>query len=304
MKKVNVFLQGGLGNNLFQYALALHLSKLGYTVNLVNQEHELYSLFRKIELNNDNYFKKRFSNNINLLIKKQIKRIKHALPTKLKRIIVNPKNRLPHGNEKLTLTRNNYLYEDDLKLNPKYPRNLNEIEITGNVLIGFWLTTFFADDVYNQLISNIRQEYKFQRVARLKSNIDFYNSVAIHIRGGDYLSEEYFNILTSDYYLKAIKYFNRYLASPKYYVFTDDLIFAKKILKSIKEDFVFIKDYKFNHINEFKLLMSFKHYIIANSTYSWWASYLSTSADKSIVAPKYLYNGVINNLITKFTIII
>ena len=93
-----------------------------------------------------------------------------------------------------------------------------------------------------------------------------------------------------DYYLRAINYFRQKLDNPIFVIFTNDILLASEILNLYN-----VKDYIFcdvvidedNTISDFYLMTKFTNFIIANSTLSWWAAWLSDSKDKKIVCPGF-----------------
>ena len=101
------------------------------------------------------------------------------------------------------------------------------------------------------------------------------NDVAIHVRGGDFLNDIHAVILSEDYYLKSVKYFKNNLSNPKFYIFTNDIIYSKKILKNLDtKNIKFINKYRFKD-EKFEFLRNFSNYIISNNTFSWTASLIS-----------------------------
>ena len=113
------------------------------------------------------------------------------------------------------------------------------------------------------------------------------NDVVIHVRGGDFLTIPNLNICNLDYYKKSISY----AISKGYYSFkliSEDQIYGKEILKEIKKCFIDLKIQLLNSDsikNDFNLIRSSKLAILSNSTFSWWASFLSTSK-KEFIVPK------------------
>ena len=115
------------------------------------------------------------------------------------------------------------------------------------------------------------------------------NSVAVHIRRGDYLSNpkaRYFHgILGQDYYKKSITYIRKKLKKPSFFIFSDDIHLVKKTFPFFNN-----KNYTFintnSAMNDLYLMKNCKHFIIANSTFSWWGAWLSTNKSKIICSPK------------------
>lgn len=108
------------------------------------------------------------------------------------------------------------------------------------------------------------------------------NAVAVHVRGGDFLNGNTWNLCGEDYYDKAIHYFERKLPL---YIFTDDEEYAKIIFKK----FV-VKGYISHGIDEsikdMYLMSQARYLIISNSTFSFWSAFLNRDAEK-IICPKY-----------------
>jgi hypothetical protein len=115
------------------------------------------------------------------------------------------------------------------------------------------------------------------------------NSVAIHVRRGDYLNDpkvRYIHgILGDDYYKKSIIYIKKKVKNPFFFIFSDDI-------KLVKKTFSFFDDKKYifidtkSSINDLYLMSNCKHFIIANSSFSWWGAWLSKNKRKIVCAPK------------------
>ena len=79
-----------------------------------------------------------------------------------------------------------------------------------------------------------------------------------------------------------------------YHIFTDDLPYAKeqvnKILKK-DEDILFIKDFELTDLEEFHLLRYYSNYLLARSTFSWWASYMCYNKKKIVILPSIWFKN-------------
>lgn len=118
------------------------------------------------------------------------------------------------------------------------------------------------------------------------------NYVGIHVRRGDYVGGTYHtNLFEKGYYERAMNLFMPGIESmnyPRFMVFSDDIPWCKK--QAIFKDCIFAGG---NEIDDMNLLASCKGIIMANSSFSWWASYLSKAR---VVAPKedtWFTDGVI-----------
>ena len=116
-------------------------------------------------------------------------------------------------------------------------------------------------------------------------------SVSIHYR--DYTDlkasmknfANYIGMLKKDYYKQAIEIINKKYKNAKFYVFSNKISTARKVLQKI-DNLEFIEYTYDNTWEDMKLMSLCDHNIIANSSYSWWAAYLNTNNNKTIIAPK------------------
>lgn len=112
-------------------------------------------------------------------------------------------------------------------------------------------------------------------------------TVAIHVRTQSpwvhYESGSFFVGL--DYFLRAMKLFPE---NTLFVIFSDRINWCKEHLSNAAKNMVFIEGN--DHIEELFLMSKMKHFIISNSSYSWWAAYLSINPDKTVVTPKYWFH--------------
>ena len=151
-------------------------------------------------------------------------------------------------------------------------------------LTGYWQAWRYYANYHEEL----RREFRIvtppsASAARLYDQFRSDSSVAIHIRRGDYLTNQSFNVLPIDYYNTAINYLQERYESLNWYVFSDDPKWAYDNLTSAKNPFIVqgLAD-----IDDFRLMNSTNHSIIANSTFSWWAAWLKPLDGRTIIAPK------------------
>ena len=141
----------------------------------------------------------------------------------------------------------------------------------------------------------VREKFSFntslisKNTEELANEMNSCNSVSIHIRRDDYMSEKFIDGLGSvcneEYYRNAINYILDNVKDTRFYVFTDDHKWVSENLKVNSATFV-----KFNcNENSWQdmfLMSKCKHNIIANSTFSWWGAWLNCFQDKIVIAPK------------------
>ncbi len=121
-------------------------------------------------------------------------------------------------------------------------------------------------------------------------------SVSLHIRRGDYLTPEnqalFGGICTEAYYKEAMRRMREQYPGCRFFLFTNDKEWAKMRFADYPSTDVTVVDLPegCDH-QEFALMSKCKHNILANSSYSWWASYLNKNPHKTILAPSKWLNG-------------
>lgn len=123
-----------------------------------------------------------------------------------------------------------------------------------------------------------------EQVKQSLSNISG-ETCSIHIRRGDYLNINtslYHGNCSTEYYLNAIKYIKSLKNISKFVVYSDDINWCKTVF--IGSEFYFMEGNR-NVVDLFSMSVC-RNNIIANSSFSWWASWLNQNSDKIIVAPK------------------
>jgi hypothetical protein len=128
---------------------------------------------------------------------------------------------------------------------------------------------------------------------KMKDEYQINDFCAVHVRLGDY-DDNYHPRLKMDYYNKAMSMMP---AGTKFKVFSDDIEKAMEMFGGYKSDSNISYSLR-SYLDDFKFMKSCKHFIIGNSTYSWWAAWLGGHRDKKVIAPATWF-GQIANLSTK-----
>jgi Glycosyl transferase family 11 len=114
------------------------------------------------------------------------------------------------------------------------------------------------------------------------------HAVSLHVRRGDYIQDAktsaYHGVCDLRYYRAAIDYMKTHLDSPTFFVYSDDIAWAKEHLYI--EDVIYVSNPMIPDYEELILMSMCQHNIIANSTFSWWAAYLNQYLQKIVIAPK------------------
>jgi hypothetical protein len=173
-----------------------------------------------------------------------------------------------------------------------YPFSKNDNQFKKNCYyFGYWHSLPFL----KKKITKIKKEFVLKKESKnfkkIKSKITK-SCVAIHIRGGDFLKNSHAAILDSNYYSKGINYFIKKIKKPVFYVFTNDKIYCETLLKNIKINIniKYISELILKDFEEFEIMRCFKNLIIANSTFSWTASYINHNHNVKIISPKIWNN--------------
>jgi hypothetical protein len=163
---------------------------------------------------------------------------------------------------------------------------------------GYWQSSEYFSNIENEL----RQAFVFrastdQETERLLRSIVGHESVSIHFRRGDYVSDPLFrqiygDICTEDYYERAVEYVRGRVADPHFFVFSDDRDWAMRspVTQKLGSCEIASLPDSLPWVDMF-LMSQCTHNIIANSSYSWWASWLNGHHEKIVVAPSRWINA-------------
>ena len=278
MKCINlILLSGGLGNQMFQYALAMALSKMGKDVYVngfiadYENDHNGMELHDVFNIDTSNGFL------TNLFVKFIYKFVvKYRKYSSLMSVI---------GVECLFDVDNNFDWI-------KSCYNLK--------LFNIWFGRFQSELFFLNCKDEILRTFQFdgKKVScdtrNVVDNIMRNESVSIHIRKGDYMDRKnydlYANICTDKYYQYCVSIVNDKIDNPIFFVFSDD---KKWVLENLELPIntVFV-DWNVGRESwkDMYLMSICKHNIIANSTFSWWAAYLNKNPNKLVLCPRKYTN--------------
>ncbi len=157
-----------------------------------------------------------------------------------------------------------------------------------SLLNGYWQSELYFKS-YTQEIREIFSFFdKFDKKNLLIANdIKKNDSISIHIRRGDYLLKQNYN-LNQDlrkYYIKAIEESSKYFNNPKYFIFTDDPLWVTENFIVNYSHIVVDVNHGTKSFFDMYLMSLCKANIIANSSFSWWGAWLNNKQDKIVYAP-------------------
>lgn len=120
------------------------------------------------------------------------------------------------------------------------------------------------------------------------------HAVSLHVRRGDYLLPKFWkstgSVCSLNYYMRAIDTILSTDPAASFYIFSDDMAWVKENLRIPNATYV-----DFNKADDswqdMMLMSHCRHHIICNSTFSWWGAWLSQHADGIVIAPERWFNG-------------
>lgn len=271
-------LKGGLGNQMFQYALGKSLAErnqvpLKLDINFLQSAQAETVTKRHFELSLFNISAVQASS-------EEIRRYKNLFSRVLQKAM--PRY---HGNR--------YIQEGFFQFDPRI------LKVSGNhYLEGHWMSEKYFQDI----APVIRREFAFKQpvieAARpLEASIRSSNAVCVHIRRGDYVNNptvtSVHGVTPLEYFIRAIDLIREQVTNPEFFVFSDDSNWCYENLKHLSPIRFVEKELtgvQATNSDFLQLMASCKHFIISNSTYSWWGAWLAQHPDKTVIAPKKWFN--------------
>ncbi len=161
-------------------------------------------------------------------------------------------------------------------------------------LSGFWQSEAYFADIREQLLQELTPiEPPGPKDLAMMDRMQLGDSVSVHVRRGDYVSlasaSAYHGLCTLDYYRKAIAYVAERVPSPTLFVFSDDPEWTKAHLKSPFPTHYVDHNPPEKAFQDLRLMSLCRHHILANSSFSWWGAWLSDPADGLVIAPERWY---------------
>lgn len=273
---ITVALNGGLGNQMFQYAAARTLAIKHNTTLLL----DIIPLYSKLQLNKIATYRKfeleifpiKATTNQPLFIHK------YLYPLAKSHFYIN---RIIQQQKQHYVKESSFEFDSTILMQPN-----------NSYLDGF----FQSEKYFKSIEPTIRSEFTFKHpledVNKIwLEKIQKHHAVSVHIRRGDYLlNQKNLNkhgITSERYYEKAIDYIASVVEEPYFFVFTDDVSWVKSYFK-INFPFEIIDDNQTadtSHL-DMQLMQACKHNIICNSTFSWWGAWLNSNPQKIVIAPQ------------------
>lgn len=266
---------GGLGNQLFQYAAGRSLS-IALGVELV------LDLNWYDNIPNNNTFREYMLGSYNI----------NARPaTQLEKISCDIYHSRVGSRLFFFLKKWKHFREKNFDFDPEFFS-----QKTNLYLDGYWQSPKYFEQIEAIIRNELECTESIEDVdLHLCHEMNECNSVSIHIRRGDYITNksasQHHGVCQVDYYLKAIKMIEANVQHPKFYIFSDDIQWAKDNLSDVKNIKFVDHNSKKNPCHDLRLMSNCRHHIIANSSFSWWGAWLGVKRDSWVIAPNQWFKG-------------
>ena len=270
--KIIVDLAGGFGNQLFCYSFGYALAKKKNAELIIDTSTQDNGLTRNLELLKLNV---QFNHRISYKYKGEF--IERAILNKIR------KRKAIGFTTKIYNEKNPTIFEKtvfDIRENTYFKGN--------------WQTEKYFVDYRSDLLKMlIPKEERNVSVRNICNEMNNCNSVAVHIRRGDYVKIGC--QLNMEYYERAISMIQSKFPEERliFYVFSDDIDFCKKYFSekrgcAAKDIELRYSQYESDNytLDDLFLMSHCKHMIIANSSYSWWAAWLNQNEEKTVICPE------------------
>lgn len=294
--KIILSLRGGLGNQMFQYALYkwllfknfnVYMDKHYYDINK-SVSHEKYKL-NYFNIDETSFIK--FSEasyyidfpviyNLNTILQLKIN-LFLLLKNIYFRIYLKISNKF-HLKYKVSKT----FHMEKPKSDLNFISTLNKD--TNIYMYGTFTFNKYVEELRISLINIFTFKKSIPVIVKEKlKEMKMNNSVAIHIRRGDYIGDRVREVCSMSYYRNAIQYLTLRYNDLFFFIFTNDIEF-------VKTNFFFLPNYQI--IDNYSLdtpdyydlflMTQVNHLIISNSTFSWWGAWLNQNSEKIVIVPE------------------
>lgn len=287
-RKVFLILKGRIGNQLFQYAIAKQIEKqLGNNTSLIVDESEVLDLkwinsLRDYDLGTIEYVDDR------KLLKTKEFIIPYAALCLYYRFIYSRRYMTKYKLEKIfgpILNHMGLIAVENGYMPYQLPKKRNVI------VYGF----FQSEQYFSKIRDDIRKMFNLTKKLEESQyphleEIENRNTVCISIKVEHNVDFPMYNVCDNSYWENAIKYITQKVDNPLFFVCSDNVDYVKENLIDCTKYDVVCQAKEFSASLSLAAMSKCKHFIIGNTTFGWWAQYLSDYKDKIVVAPKKWMN--------------
>lgn len=276
---ITIQLSGGLGNQMFQYATALSLA---LDKNAQLDVDSSWFILQKATTKRD-YELSIFNIGINLDKDHSENGFRSIIERVRKKLFLKPES------HQLSVVHEPYF---------NYWSDINN-GILPFKLIGYWQSEkYFAHNKDRILdVFSFPEITEEQNLTYAHSISTTTNSVSLHVRRGDYVSDSntnaYHGCCSIEYYKSAIKILNSKFQNIHYFIFSDDPSWVKETFK-LDNMTIITGNEGAQSYRDMQLMSLCKHHIIANSSFSWWGAWLGNDEGTTIAPEKWFLDPSVN----------
>ncbi len=268
-----VKLIGGLGNQMFQYALAFSLAeRTGSHSALDITGFQHYTLHR--------YSLDHLKVNLPVASDRDLARYRPTAAQNILRSLLGPLGLSDR------IVPRHYIRERHLGYDPRI------LQLSGDYYLdGYWQSERYFRSHRASILSEFRVTTAPRGTDReVLKDIERSESIAVHVRRGDYATnpqtQSIHGLLPWQYYLDAFAFIKERVTKPRFFIFSDDLDWVRRTVGSSLDVRFVDHNTAATNYEDLRLMSACKHQIIANSSFSWWAGWLNPNPDKTVIAPK------------------
>jgi hypothetical protein len=277
MFKIILRIQGGLGNQLFSYAAARRLA-------FKNQSELVIDHLSGFEF--DIIYKRHYQlDHFNIQCRKATPAERLEPFSRIRRYIYRK------ASSYLAFEKSTYIQQESNNFDS---RLLNYIQYSDIYFEGYWQSEKYFSDI-DEII---RKELKISPPSdyvnlALGNQMQLLSSVALHVRFHDDPNESGDNNVSQSYYIRAIDVMESLVPKAHYFIFSDQPDAARTLIPLPNERVTVVENNKGDQMAyaDLWLMSQCKHFIIVNSTFSWWGAWLAYNKEKQIIAPKLTKQG-------------
>ena len=285
-----IWIDGGLGNQMFQYAFQLAVQQKYTDVSVLadlshytlNHEHNGFELQKYFEIE------------LQTAKENEIRKFSPyyvpssfvcKLPAAARNFLTEHYQYRYAEKEKKKKADHIYLQESH---NAYEPQVFELDEKKDWYLDGLWQDLRYLDgceEKVKEAFTFHNEELYTAQDREWKEQIEKSNSVGIHIRRGDFVNSK-FDICSEEYFRKALKILNEQKEKLTLFFFSDDPDFVEERFADLSNK-VLIRHTAENSILDMEMLSLCRHKILSNSTFAFWAGWLGKKEGEAVIAPKY-----------------
>lgn len=174
-----------------------------------------------------------------------------------------------------------------------FDKKIIEFKSKKNIYLeGYFQSEKYFKDIQKEILTLFEFKIKFSsKVLNILDKINNSESVSIHLREYDEMlknkRENIYDFNRKQYYEKAILKIKKKINRPVFFIFSDNIKWAKNLINLQGFKVYYVSDRKsLTQFDDLFLIKSCKHNIIANSSFSWWGAWLNLNPNKIVISPK------------------